>query len=670
MGQGKKVALLVGVGEYGSGLKSLQCPANGVTELQAVLEEASIGGFDEVIPLVNPDVGTMRTRMGEVFSRLRKRDLVVFYFTGHGIKTMTGEFYLTTSQTQLFENGQLNPGTAVEASFVKGVISNCYAQRKVIILDCCFGAAFAEGFLTMDSGGVDVEAQLGGEGWVVLTAATARNYALEQAGEPLSVYTRYLVEGLKTGAAAQEGQDYISVGHLYDYVRHKVQTAAPTMEPAIFNGYQGEEILLARTVINPESTYRQKVQTKIRRGRIAPAGKRFLETWRQKLGLAPERAAEIETEVLQPYVEKQRHLDWYAETLREEIAEEFPFSPEAIKDLKDLQRLWNLRDEDVKPVMQEVLREQGSEHEARLAAMLIPPENVENIGQASPTTPKANVAWALPTLQTYPPFVTVRVDERGQVTERLTQQAQYFVEDLGKGVTLEMVRVPGGEFLMGAPEGEKDANNDEKPQHRVQLPEFFMGKFPITQAQYQAVIGQNPSQFKGGQRPVERVSWEDAVAFCKALSARVGRTYRLPSEAEWEYACRTGTETPFYFGPTIRADLANYDGNYTYSQGPKGTYRHQTTDVGQFPPNAFGLYDLHGNVYEWCQDVWHSTYNGAPIDGSAWLEGGNQGKRVRRGGSWPYSPRACRSAFRFSDNAVDRINTIGFRVVCAAPRTL
>ncbi|NJN21015.1 MAG: caspase family protein [Leptolyngbya sp. RL_3_1] len=196
----------MGVGRYGEGLKSLQCPANGVTALQTVLETPEIGGFDEVIPLVDPDVGTMRSRMGEVFNRLTKHDLVLFYFTGHGIKDMAGAFYLTTAQTQLFGDGRLNPGTAIEASFVKSLIGNCYAQRKVVVLDCCFGAAFADGFLTMDDGGVDVQADLGGEGYVVLTAATARNYALEQEGEPLSVYTRYLVEGLKTGGGGTGGK--------------------------------------------------------------------------------------------------------------------------------------------------------------------------------------------------------------------------------------------------------------------------------------------------------------------------------------------------------------------------------------------------------------------------------------------------------------------------------
>jgi hypothetical protein len=370
MGKGKKVAFLVGVGTYGAGLKSLQCPLNGVRALTEILQTPDVGGFDDVVHLEDPDVGTFRARMGEVFSPLRKDDLALFYFTGHGIKDMMGEFYLTTAQTQLFENGRLNPGTAIEASFVKTLLGNCYAQRKVVVLDCCFGAAFADGFLTMDDGGMDVQADLGGEGWVVLTAATARNYALEQEGEPLSLYTRYLVEGLKTGAASPEGQDYITVGQLHTYVRGKVKTAAPTMEPAIFNARAGQEIALAKAVIHPELIYRQKVQTKIRRGRIAPAGRQFLNTWQTKLNLRAARAVEIEAEVLKPFAEKQRHLDLYAETLREEIEEEFPLCPEAIQDLKELQRLWNLGDVDVESVVREVLHAQDLDSPEWLTVLL------------------------------------------------------------------------------------------------------------------------------------------------------------------------------------------------------------------------------------------------------------------------------------------------------------
>ncbi len=214
----RKIALLIGVGNYGSGLKPLRCPVNGVAAMQTLLESAEMGAFDQVIPLVNPDVGTMQTQIGEVFGRLTKQDLVLLYFTGHGITDMSGNFYLSTAQTQLFENNSLNRGTAVSADFIKRVMGDSLAERKVVILDCCFAAAFAKGYLGMDDSSVNVEAQLGGKGWCVLTASKSTRYALEQEGEDLSVYTRYLVEGIRSGGAAPDGQESISIGHLHDYV--------------------------------------------------------------------------------------------------------------------------------------------------------------------------------------------------------------------------------------------------------------------------------------------------------------------------------------------------------------------------------------------------------------------------------------------------------------------
>ena len=198
----------------------------------------------------------------------------------------------------------------------------------------------------------------------------------------------------------------------------------------------------------------------------------------------------------------------------------------------------------------------------------------------------------------------------GKIVSSQQGQADVFTEKLGNNVSLEMVSIKGGTFLMGSPDTEKERTSSESPQHWVTLQRFFLGKYPVTQAQWQAVMGNNPAYFKGNNRPVENVSWNDAIAFCQKLSQKTGRYYRLPSEAEWEYACRAGTTTPFYFGETITPDLANYDGNYTYASAPKGVYRQQTTDVGSFPPNAFGLYDMHGNVWEWCQDIWHENYNG------------------------------------------------------------
>ena len=177
-------------------------------------------------------------------------------------------------------------------------------------------------------------------------------------------------------------------------------------------------------------------------------------------------------------------------------------------------------------------------------------------------------------------------------------------------------------------------------------------------------MGDNPSGFfKGANRPVETIAWNQATEFCRQLSHWTGRQYRLPSEAEWEYACRAGTTTPFYFGPTITTNLANYHGNYTYGLGPEGVYPEETTDVGSFPPNAFGLYDMHGNVGEWCQDLWHNNYHGAPTDGSAWEFGGRGSRRMLRGGSWRCSAGECRSAYRIKFVGDNWYDFWGFRVV-------
>lgn len=263
----------------------------------------------------------------------------------------------------------------------------------------------------------------------------------------------------------------------------------------------------------------------------------------------------------------------------------------------------------------------------------------------------------------------VTVNKFGEIIQRQPRVARYFIEDLGNGVKLEMAAIPGGTFMMGSPEYEEG---------QVSVPSFFMGKYPVTQAQYQAIMGTNPSCFEGSNRPVERVSWNNAVAFCEKFSQRTGKNYRLPSEAEWEYACRAGTTTPFHFGDTITTDLANYDGYDTYGQEPEGVYREKTTKVGSFGvANNFGLYDMHGNVWEWCQDHWHINYEGAPTNGSAWLnnEEGNNGKLLRDG-SWDDSPEHCRSSSRRSSshyyhNTLDSYNDyIGFRVVCSgAART-
>jgi formylglycine-generating enzyme required for sulfatase activity len=275
-------------------------------------------------------------------------------------------------------------------------------------------------------------------------------------------------------------------------------------------------------------------------------------------------------------------------------------------------------------------------------------------------------------------FETVTVNRRGEIIQREPKQAKYFTEDLGNDASLDMVYIPDGTFMMGSPEGE--GYESEKPQHEVTVPAFFMGKYPITQAQWRKVaalprverdLEPDPSSFKGENLPVETISWDDAVEFCARLSNKTGKNYRLPSEAEWEYACRAGTETAFYFGETITSQLANYNASSTFADEPEGEYREKTTDVGIFLPNSFGLYDMHGNVWEWCADTWHEDYQEAPVNGNSWIgliDNDNQDLRLLRGGSWVNVADGCRSASR--DSYFGHGNVSGFRVVCGvAART-
>lgn len=285
-------------------------------------------------------------------------------------------------------------------------------------------------------------------------------------------------------------------------------------------------------------------------------------------------------------------------------------------------------------------------------------------------------------LEKHLPGITAKIVEPQAAAKQLPRPdppPKDFQVALGGGVTLEMVYIPGGRFWLGSPDNEPERSESEGPLHKVKVPPFYMGKYPVTQRQWRAVsllddvelsLSPSPSRFKGDELPVETVNWHEAVEFCQRLSKLTNSSYRLPSEAEWEYACRAGTDTPFHFGQTLSTDQANYDGNYTYGNGKKGQYRKTTTKVGSFSPNKFGLYDMHGNVYDWCQDVWHNNYEGAPTDSSAWVTGGNQEKRMIRGGSWPDYPRNCRSAYRLNSHAGFRNNFIGFRVCCSAPRAL
>jgi formylglycine-generating enzyme required for sulfatase activity len=253
------------------------------------------------------------------------------------------------------------------------------------------------------------------------------------------------------------------------------------------------------------------------------------------------------------------------------------------------------------------------------------------------------------------------------ITRTSPIDVQSFTETLEDGVMLEMVQIPGGKFKMGSLPTEAGHRSEEGPQHEVTVTKFAIGKYPVTQAQWRAVaalpavnrsLNPTPAYFQNPNHPVEQISWLDAIEFCLRLSQQTGRSYRLPTEAEWEYACRAGTTTPYYFGDTLTKELANYSSSVT-------------TSVGSFTPNAFGLHDMHGNVWECCADYWRRNYEGAPLDGSARSDPNLNYARVIRGGSWNSEALQCRSAKRTwyvestKLNFVFKPSEFGMRVACS-----
>jgi len=280
--------------------------------------------------------------------------------------------------------------------------------------------------------------------------------------------------------------------------------------------------------------------------------------------------------------------------------------------------------------------------------------------------PQSQSVWELSSFE----FDVTTVDKTGVVKQQQTHRAKFFPASISDTESLEMVTIASGQFWMGASRSEVAAQGYEFPRHRVKLPAFFMSKHPITQAQWAAVaalprvkrdLDPDPAHFRGQQRPVESVSWLEAVEFCDRITQYTGRRYQLPGEAQWEYACRAGTQTPFHTGDTITSQLADYIGTTTYQGEPTGAYRQSTLSVGQLSSNAFGLQEMHGNVWEWCADDWHRTYRGAPRDGTAWTSGRSRTRTIR-GGGWLDSPAKIRSASRsgYLETALNR--TIGFRV--------
>jgi len=356
-----KMALLIGVSEYEPGLMPLLGAAKDVEAMRRVLQNSEVGDFDDVKTLSNPDPLVMQEAIETLFSGRTKGDLVLLFFSGHGVKDDNGKLHLATRITRKSTQGGLIRATSVPASFVQDIMSNSRSRRQVVILDCCFSGAFAEGWLAKDDGSVDVKKQLGGEGRAVLTSSTSTQYSFEQEGSDLSTYTRYLVEGIETGAADLDSDGVVSIDELHEYAKGKVQETAPAMKPEIYAVKEGYKIHLSQAPTeDPKLRYRKEVEHCVSRGVISTVGRYTLDALRDGLGLLLEDATAIEDEVLKPYQEYRKKLQRYKQALVEAIEREHSLSDNTQNELKRLQRVLKLRDEDIAQIEAQVISQNNA----------------------------------------------------------------------------------------------------------------------------------------------------------------------------------------------------------------------------------------------------------------------------------------------------------------------
>ena len=686
-----RVALLIGVSDYqlsgsSQGFTDLPSAKLDIAGMKKILDNPDLGAFDTVTPLVNPVHYEMSEAIETFLGNCQKEDLVLLYFSGHGAKDKNRKLYFAAKETKKNTKDELLTSTAVSAQYVRSLLDDCKSTKKIMILDCCFSGAIdpnAKGDDTLDL----LEASLSAaKGSIILTSSSSTESSY---GDPtqMSFYTRYFVQGIESGRADRDANGHLSINELHNYVKDRLQIEKAAMNPQIFflkeDGFYNAPLIKV-PIADPRQAYRKKVRTYIdseveRQGEFDRYTKKALETYfneikrSSRIEFSLSDAEAIENELLQPFKQRLRNREEYRAAFRGHLEKQDlnqhrtglkRWREDTLKltdtDVADIEREEQQRIADRKPAPP------PAPTPVPVPVPIPVPVPVPTPVASSISTFEFEVATVREKIETQPDesLGLGKIEVKTYPISRVKKSAKFYTEDLGNNVSLELVAVPTGSFQMGS-----IANSKEQPVHQAKIAAFLMGKYPVTQAQWKAVaaltkvkldLDPDPARFKRSDRPVERISWQEALEFCDRLSRKTGRTYRLPTEAEWEYACRAGTTTPYHFGGAITHALANYSGGAG-----------STTPVGSFGvANAFGLYDMHGNVWEWCADHWHEDYDGAPTDGSVWIEGGNASRRLLRGGSWYSNPQRCRSAYRNHLNPDYAGNYFGFRVVCSASRTL
>ena len=352
-----KVALLIGVSEYEVGLNPLPAAVKDVVALERILKDSEMGDFDEVKILTNPEPQAMQYEIETLFTSCSRDDFVLLFFSGHGIKDESNNLYFATRITKKSPKGNLIKSTAVPAKFIHDVMNGSRAKRQAIILDCCFSGAFDPSLMSKDDGSINLQDQLGAEGRVVLTSSSSTQYSFEQQGSDLSLYTRYLIEGIETGAGDLDEDGKVSVRELHEYATSKVQETAPSMTPKLITLKDlGFDLVLAKAkVTDPKLRYRRQVEKYSSRGAISSIGRTILDRLEIQLKLSGQIAKEIETEVLRPYHERLDNIQRYQQAFEGSVKNEYPFSNYVQSELEDLLEVLGLRREDVDSFEQEII---------------------------------------------------------------------------------------------------------------------------------------------------------------------------------------------------------------------------------------------------------------------------------------------------------------------------
>jgi uncharacterized caspase-like protein len=358
-----KIALLIAVGQFDSGdLASLPKSSADVDAMKEALIDPELGGFKEsdITVLKNPKKQRMEDAVYDLFDKgkRKKDDLLLFYFSGHGITDESGIFFFSTYETRK-ENGKLRPTTAVSSKLVHDWMDKFPSKRIAIILDCCHSGAFAKGLSAKGTANALIKEQLGGEGRAILTAASATEYAWAKDEFELSVYTHYLLEGVRTGKADQDGNDWLSLEELHEYAKNKISEAKLEMNPEFYPVRQGAKILLFKAkTTDPKEKYRKEIQRYLKQGKIPTFARSSLEDLREKLQISQTDSQSIEYEVFAPIQKKQENLKKYERDLREALAEKGSLHSDWIwEELKRIQERYELQDEEVEPIKQKIIPE-------------------------------------------------------------------------------------------------------------------------------------------------------------------------------------------------------------------------------------------------------------------------------------------------------------------------